>query len=137
MIAETRKARASWGGSFVKTLVLVLLISSATLAQEHAPTVEQCRADYRLWTANLDFKDISYHELLRRAVEMNQCTIVDPDGMQAFLDEEKRLGWKNASIIYPVAGSLFQHAADERMTHFVTRHHLLNQFLDEDAAGKR
>lgn len=71
----------------MKKLLLFALVSATAFAQDNAPTVEQCRADYRLWTAagaDLDFKGVGWKELLHRSMEMGQCANVDPDWMKAF-----------------------------------------------------
>jgi hypothetical protein len=57
--------------------------------------------------------------------------------MHAFLDQEIQKGWRNASVNYMEAGSWFAAAASKRELHFITRHQLMIQFVDEDAAGKR
>jgi hypothetical protein len=57
--------------------------------------------------------------------------------MHAFLDQEIQKGWRNASVNYMEAGSWFAAAASKRELHFITGHQLMNQFVDEDAAGKR
>lgn len=63
----------------MKTLALLILVSATALAQEHAPTVEQCRADAAVWSAkNADISTPSDKELWARVREMNQCVEVDP-----------------------------------------------------------
>jgi len=56
----------------MRTFVLVFFISAAALAQEHAPTVEQCRADAAVW-ADADFTIPPMKELESRAKEMHDC----------------------------------------------------------------
>lgn len=56
-------------------------------AQEvkHAPTVEQCRADQRLWMSKLEqpnragTANVSFDHLLAWVVEMGDCLDVDPN----------------------------------------------------------
>jgi hypothetical protein len=122
----------------MKLLTLIVLVSVVALAQEHAPTVEQCRADYRLWTTNgTNFKDVSYKELLRRAEVMGQCAETDPAAMQVFAEDAMRLGWKKANVNYNDFSALLHETAGERVSKFLTRHHLMPQFIQEDEAGKR
>ena len=62
-----------------------LLIASPAFAQhvEHAPTVEQCQADQRLWLSRLEdekdeLKDVNFMSLLVWGHEMKVCEQVDP-----------------------------------------------------------
>jgi hypothetical protein len=67
-------------------LIFVALFGIATaMAQDtdHAPTVEQCRADYTLWSnvagagEKFDYADATYLQLNARIVEMFRCATVD------------------------------------------------------------
>ena len=88
------------------------------------PTVEQCRADRRQWDAAVE--DHSYrHETIEtieeRTLELTKCSVVDLEYEMTYLD---------AAMKYSI---------DEgnRLRSFLKRHHLVEQFKDEDAAGKR
>jgi len=119
----------------MKTLVLIVLVSAA-FAQEHAPTPEQCRADYRLWTAKgTDFTDVSWKELMERSRVMTECSTTDPEWAQQFAEQDARLG-KNASVSYRDLGTLFHAAAGDKAIDFLIRHHLMDQFVKESEAGK-
>ncbi len=119
----------------MKTLALIVLVSAA-FAQEHAPTPEQCRADYRLWTAKgTDFADVSFRELMRRSHVLSDCSTTDPEWTQQFAEQAVRLG-KNAGVSYSDLSTLFHAAAGDKATDFLMRHHLMDQFLKEDEAGK-
>jgi hypothetical protein len=120
----------------MKILALIFLVSAA-FAQEHAPTPEQCRADYRLWTAKgTDFADVSFRELMRRSHVMSGCSTTDPGWEQEFARDLVRLG-KNAGVSYSDLTTLFHAAAGDKATDFLMRHHLMDQFLKEDEVGKR
>jgi hypothetical protein len=99
-------------------------------AQEvkHAPTVEQCRADQRLWLSKMaepngkGTADVSYKEVKGWVGEMVYCSKkVDP----AFGFE-----YLNAQSEAEATSAL-------RLENFLFRHNLLRQFLAEDAQGKR
>jgi hypothetical protein len=68
-------------------LVLVLVSVSTVGSQEvkHAPTVEQCRADQRLWLSKLESSvadpvaNVSFKELSGWQHEMFECQSVDPE----------------------------------------------------------
>jgi hypothetical protein len=49
---------------------------------QHAPTVEQCRADQRLWLSKLEGPDgtnVTFRELRGWILEMFDCERVDPE----------------------------------------------------------
>jgi len=119
----------------MKILALIVLVSAA-FAQEHAPTPEQCRADYRLWSAKgTDFTDVSFEELMERSHVMTECSATDPEWMQQFAEQAVRVGTK-AFLSYGDAGTLFHAAAGDKAVDFLMRHHLMEQFVREDKAGK-
>lgn len=118
--------------------VLATSLASGKPAQEveHAPTVAVCRADSAVW--NSDFmkngpKDsvgrISVQELLLRESEMNKCGFVDPPHP----DNSNY----NHPETYLFLQGLYSNEIGIRLVDFITRHNMWQQFLDEDAAGKR
>ena len=122
-------------------LFMLFLLSLSVKGQvQHAQTTEQCRADEHLWTSQLieyykaetetmknrspnrsDLVNVSFKELAGRSVEMGTCAAVDPSYTERYSD----------------AGTGLQAVIADRFAHFLERHNLMNQFLDEDAAGKR
>jgi hypothetical protein len=95
-------------------------------AQEvhHAPTVEQCRADQRLWQSKLqehDLANVGYKELDSWFDELVACRPVDPNNEKRYFD-----------TAFSVIGQQFG-----RHLHFLYRHNLYGQFLAEDAQGMR
>ena len=127
-------------------LVTVIMFSTHTLnAQEHAPTIDVCRADVAVW-ANVQTKTdynnaeanwvrnevsnrtpiakLSIKEVIRREDEMSQCMEVDPD------KDAKDDSYFNAQ-------SFYHSVLADRWIGFITRHHLMSQLRQEDAAGKR
>jgi hypothetical protein len=107
--------------------LLSLVISSQS--QDHAPTVEQCRADQRLWLSVMHdehaFKDavsqLSVETLKERSREMRDCFAVDSENARDYFDLVTGYGTELSG----------------RYKNFIERHHLMTQFLAEDAAGKR
>jgi hypothetical protein len=112
------------------TLSLALCACSPVLnAQEvkHAPTVEQCRADQKLWLSKEEeanragIDPVSYKELDGWEREMFECEKVDPDLHNSYYNT---LGEANSEQI-------------TRLEHFLRRHNLYDQFIAEDEQGKR
>lgn len=132
----------------MRTALALFALLATAVAQEHAPTPEQCRADYLLWMPRQQtnvlveggydtvFKDVSWKELINRAVVMGQCVTTDPEGMRGFDAKHSHLGG-NAPVNYAEFASSLGTAASLREHHFLIRHHLMDQFVKEDEAGKR
>ena len=102
---------------------------------QHAPTVEQCRADQKLWFSRIsdDAKaeeaeglrepvahSISFQQLTFLTLEMHDCARIDPEFKKEY---------------YQTSGDAAV-TADNRLVHFLYRHNLYQQFLAEDAQGK-
>lgn len=108
-------------------LLFMGFIFLQTGAQEikHAPTVEQCRADQRLWMGKLEesARDYlpSFGTLADWQGEMRNCESVDPE---------------NRPRYYNVLGEIGAEQ-DMRLEHFLDRHELYDKFIEEDKAGKR
>ena len=111
---------------FLLGFYLAASVGAGTQTQ-HAPTLEQCRADGNLWkpTSTTDVVNgpVLYIDLLTQATEMDQCASAYPDDKQA-------ASW---SLIADIHNS----AAQNRLSNFLVRHRLENKFLKEDAAGLR
>jgi len=112
-----------------KLLLALLILTSSLVGQnvEHAPTVEQCHADQRLWLAQHE-EDVgnnthlpNIHIIRRWAKEMNDCEKVDPTNQLRYYNTISELMTEEKM----------------RMEHFLDRHQLWEQFVAEDAAGKR
>src|SRR6516164_6280016 len=120
-------------------LLLLLIPHQAIHAQElhHAPTVEQCRTDHKLWSdkvkklwqaeakgdaASIILQEsISLKELTYRGLEMIDCRGRDPQ----------------LSDIYNKTSAEITFARTRRMARFLERHDLYKQFEAEDEQGKR
>ena len=108
-------------------IAAVLMLASAASPQlQHDPAVEQCRANQRLWLAKLENPpplDVTFDTLIAWDTEMIQCYSVDPSPLNSvkYLNTSEEAGER----------------AQTRFIHFLTRHHLYEQFVSEDAAGLR
>jgi len=107
-------------------LLFVALLAANSTAQEvkHAPTVEQCRADQRLWLDKLENPTVilpDYETLTGWFHKMFECKSSDPE---------------NRRLYHNVMGEV---DADQvvRLEQFLRRHGLYDQFIAEDSAGKR
>jgi hypothetical protein len=103
-------------------LWLLLMVTPLQLihAQEvkHAPTVEQCRADQRLWLSN--YASTGFAELTSRVAEMRDCEKVDPASADRYHNTGDEILAEQAL----------------RLQGFLYRHNLYNKFLAEDAQGR-
>lgn len=112
----------------MKRLVILAFVLAASLRGqvEHAPTVEQCQADQRLWLSKLeavppDTNLPGFKTLQQWSSEMSDCREVDPKN-----------GWTYFNV--QSESNVLQAA---RMLRFLRRHNLWDKFLEEDAAGNR
>jgi hypothetical protein len=110
----------------VTLCVFLLSLITSLFGQDHAPTVEQCRADQRLWAAQLDgspetVSSLTYYQLNDRMAEMADCVAIDDV----------------RAVLYSETGARFNMRQMVRLRDFVKRHELYDQFIAEDAAGKR
>jgi hypothetical protein len=108
-------------------LAVAVLIVAPAFAQEvkHAPTLDQCRADYHLWFSKLENPhgtDAVTDDVLGQWYsEMGDCTATDSAyewhyvNAQAEICAERQL----------------------RMRHFLMRRNLIQQYVAEDEAGAR
>ncbi len=111
----------------VLTLFVGLLFAGKAQVQEvkHAPTIEQCRADQRLWLDKLENTSVpmpeDYRTLSGWISEMSQCKSVDPENQRRY---------------YNV---IWESQADKitRLEKFLDRHGLYDKFIEEDKAGKK
>jgi hypothetical protein len=124
-------------------LVFLLAISATSvMAQQHAPTVAQCRADVALWGNGIMVKEyydaenahmedgtpdhtdvarLPVQEVILHRREMGDC---------ASVDAENHVEYYEAARFYATVHS-------NRIFNFMARHNLWNQFRAEDAQGLR
>jgi hypothetical protein len=124
------------------TFAFILCAAPLPCAQEHAPTVDVCRADRAFWHnaeeetdyLNQETKHIndgtrnrnpiaklSFKEINLRMSEMSACVSVDEPNLDKYFD-----------MMQFYSGML-----EDRYRNFILRHHLIEQFKAEDAAGVR
>jgi hypothetical protein len=106
--------------------VVIFLLTALSLGQDHAPTVQQCEADQRLWWEQLDtqpeeISKLSFRKLNQRSGEMADCAVIDEEHINAY---------NRTSVLLLIQQS-------SRLANFVVRHNLMSQFLAEDKVGKR
>jgi hypothetical protein len=127
MHAKTKQALLGCLMFACGAVVASLAFARPPQAVEHAPTVEQCQADRAYWMSKLEqpddkgVDDVSYDTLNGWHKEMSKCEVVDPSNYWKYYNA---MGESNAEQL-------------GRMIDFLSRHNLWQQFLDEDAAGKR
>jgi hypothetical protein len=113
-------------------LIIVVLIANPVFGQEvkHTTAKDLCREDQALWEAQLAkpaiswatvVNDVDSKTLVLWASEMNDCSKVDKDRSQTYVDT---VHWLFAVVF-------------NRESDFLIRHHLVDQFNREDAAGAR
>jgi hypothetical protein len=114
----------------MKKIALVFVLCGTALAQNHAPSPQQCASDvttwYEQWHLRASFKSDDpgppFNELERRADELANC------------GESKA---PRGPISYDEMMTLYWNEENQRQKAFILRHSLTKQFLEEDAAGKR
>jgi hypothetical protein len=131
----------------MRNLILGVLLGFAALpinqravGQDHAPSMEQCVADMRLWSSQMDdylvaetariksgspdksqLMGLTMRQLNDRASEMVDCVAVDPSGQVDYKEE----------------ASEYNDAYRDRYERYIVRHHLMDQVLKEDEEGLR
>jgi hypothetical protein len=121
-------------------VLIALLGGSLVNAQEieHAPTVEQCRADANLWKAQLEeYKKASETDRLDTTVshltifqlgdrlnEMSQCVEVDQP-------------WNDHSRDYLNLNDSYTDIVNHRYYRYLVRKHLMDDVFREDRQGLR
>jgi len=133
-----RSLQGKHGGRVQIGYFLILLtVGNWVAAQgqtEHAPTIEQCRADQRLWRSQqddffakenggneaaangTDVGRVTFDTLNTRAREMNDCVSVDPQNTEKYRDVRND----------------FEFMQHNRLVSFLKRHDLWRQFIEED-----
>ena len=114
------------------------LVSSWGEPQKHAPSVAQCRFDAAAWNkeenAGPKDKDVGYQlpfgELLKRQREMMDCVKLDTQHGPNAAVVEVRTSYRTIYHVYTTA-------MYARYQHFLERHQLMENFLDEDSKGSR
>jgi hypothetical protein len=123
-------------------VLVALLFAPGLRTQQHAPTLDVCRADSAAWDNIADRTDyydqeakhisndtrntnpamkLSAKELSLRVAEMGDCESVDTSNIHVY-----------ANLL-----EFYDKVIEDRYRRFIVRHHLMEQFKTEDAAGAR
>ncbi len=118
-----------------RVVVMFALVFTASMAhgqQVQVPTEGQCKVDKAVWSGDvistsalksLDEGPLPARELLRRALEMGQCSVAYG---------------KPGQDLYASIANAYKSSYDNRIASFLERHRDFWQlFIDEDAAGHR
>ena len=117
----------------MKKLILLtaIFIAYPVFSQEvKRATTDICRTDEALWESKLSqpskswssvANDVDSKTLVLVATEMNDCSRADKDRSEQYL-----------AMVHWLFAVIFNRESD-----FLIRHHLLDQFYKEDAAGSR
>jgi hypothetical protein len=100
--------------------------------EDHAPTSEQCRADAPIWLSQgqqyMDAHDKS-------TMLVNQLSLVQ---LESRMREMAQCGaLNNRNDYYFTVTQMYSLFIRDRLEHFIFRHHLDAQVLDEDEQGLR
>jgi hypothetical protein len=134
LVSRRRNAATNVGEKSMRLVFMAILFmcaffgSSSGEPQKHAPSAAQCRSDAAAWNKEEDTgpkdKDVGYRlpfgELLKRQREMMSCVKSDAQHDQ-----------------YRTIYHVYTTAMYARYQHFLERHQLMEQFLDEDSKGSR
>jgi len=102
----------------MKTVLAVLILSAAANAQRVVvPTVEQCRADQKVWSVGKDTLHRPFRDAVKRGAEMSMCRTVDPP---------------NASLYTAVIEDCDINR-EKHLVNFVQRHGMVEEFNKETA----
>ncbi len=105
---------------------VVAILHGFAFAQDHAPTLEQCKADVNLWNNEFQhngYVNVSIHELNERSKELSACLVSYPKDPSHGL-------WVDVHV-------QFHSVMEYRYSAFIARHNLFNKFMEEDKQGKR
>src|ERR1700730_12009718 len=120
----------------------ILCAAPSPCAEEHAPTVDVCRADRAVWHNAENETDYFNQE----AKHINDGTRNrNPIAKLSFIEISLRLGEMGACVAvdepniekYNEMQQFYTSVLEDRYRNFILRHHLFEQFKAEDAAGVR
>jgi hypothetical protein len=107
------------------TLILAALILAGGAAAQHAPSLEQCHKSADLWA----------HDSLAAESQMPVKTLQQRmEVLHECFDADRDKAWESD---YALEGEQIENRIIERLHHYLVRHSLSDNFLDEDVEGKR
>jgi hypothetical protein len=118
----------------------IAIFASRGASQDHAPSVEQCKADQSVWgSAHVE---IQYNEAETRHLQDGTPNRTDialltiPE-----LETRMQVMYQCVDVVemdpYFETGNFYHNVVADRYHGFLKRHGLMDQLLKEDAAGKR
>jgi hypothetical protein len=120
-------------------LAAVLIHAAPVAAQEHAPLLEQCKADRALWYSleqENEYRKAYLKDGPKNATEFAQL----PIKTIKFRIKEMSDCWSVSSQQddqYVKAAEFYDMVFRDRCLSFIYRHHLMGQLLSEDERGMR
>jgi len=105
-------------------LVIVAPLQFIHAQVQHALTVEQCQADQKLVLSRLNSNErtlVTYKEGYGWFLEMQDCLSVDPENQARYYNTMS----ETSAML------------NTKVRSYLERHNLWNQFMAEDAQGKR
>jgi hypothetical protein len=125
-------------------MLLGLLLCTPVLTQEHAPLLATCEADVALWYSENEFTDyLNSESALMRDGTPNK-TSLNLLSISEVIARHEEMGkcWSmtHREIFHQADNSyvgIYTGIYTDREHNFIVRHKLMDQFLSEDADGKR
>ena len=127
----------------IALIVSVFVLTAVTIPQEvkHAPSLQSCEADLRLWASQLEgwpnpsmdqihagTKSLTFDELAGRMFSISKCEESYPILQRS----------KSGELSFPTTlVSYYKLEETERYIDFIVRHNLASKFKEEDQAGMR
>jgi hypothetical protein len=127
----------------MKTVAVLCFIGLAVICvgQQHAPLLEQCKADLAVWYDDEAVIEYQKAEILYRTDSVTNRTDYAKLPIKTLSFRLKEMGdcWSvsNQDDRYYKAFKFYGDVRGDRYYHFIIRHHLMNQLLAEDEKGIR
>jgi hypothetical protein len=120
------------------TLLIILICVRPLVAQEHAPLLEQCKADRALWYSSEQENEYRKADLAEGPKNSTQYAKL-PLKVIKFRTKEMADCWSvgNGDDQYFKAAEFYDMIYRDRCLSFINRHHLMEQLLAEDERGIR
>ena len=120
---------------------VILVSPSSAFGQQHAPTLEMCKADVAVWYDDDTAADYNKQETKHITDGMPNTNEYNKLRLSAILKRINEMSdcYKVAGFqkLYIQASNFYVSIMSNRMQSFIIRHHLWEQFKKEDAAGLR
>jgi hypothetical protein len=124
----------------MKILILILLISAAAFAQDHAPTAERCKADQAVWgssSAHVEYFEAETQHVRSGISNRTDIALLSIPQLKERMSEMYQCEEVVTTEPFHSAVIFYHDVIGDRYISFVKRHDLTKQMMAEDAAGKR